>query len=73
MVTRENHDSKVKIQFENGVGADGRILKKSKTYAGIKAKAADDKVYEAVTLLTDLQEKPVMEVVRIEESVLING
>lgn len=71
-IKKESHDSKVKIQFNNGSAADGRMLKKSKTYSNVKAEATDEGLYSTVETITKLQDKPVLEIVRIDESVLIS-
>lgn len=71
-IKKESHDSKVKIQFNNGVAADGRMLKKSKTYSNVKAEATDEGLYSVVDTITKLQDKPVLEIIRVDESVLIS-
>lgn len=71
-IKKESHDSKVKIQFNNGSAADGRMLKKSKTYSNVKADATNEAVYSVVDTITKLQDKPVLEIIRVDETALIN-
>ena len=64
-------NSKLKLYFNAGPGEGDKDVIKNKTYSNIKATAADDDVYNVGIELSQLQEYPLVNLVRMEESQLI--
>ncbi len=66
-VNVELGNSKLKIVFSAGVDNNGKEVKKSKTYADIKAAATDEDVYAIADSLIGLQKNEALQVLRLEE------
>ena len=60
-------DSKLKIIFSLGTDNNGKEMTKIKTYANIKASAADEDVYSVADILTNLQSSDVLRIGRLDE------
>lgn len=66
----EVRPNKTSVQIKYDLGLDvnrGRITK-TRTLTGIKMDAADQDIYDVVSAITDLQEPPVLSLMRIDYS-----
>lgn len=66
-------DSKLKITFSLGTDSKGKEMTKAKTYANIKASAADEDVYQVADILAGLQSNDVVRVGRLDEKEMIQA
>lgn len=63
-------ESKVKMEFHNGLDEFGRDIIKSKTLSKVKTTATNEGIYTAMTSLSSLQSLPLVSVKRIDETEL---
>ena len=64
-------NSKLKLFYNTGVDENGKDIIKNKTYSNIKAEVSDDNIYNLGVELSQLQEYPLANMVRMEEYQLI--
>ncbi|NLJ41076.1 MAG: DUF1659 domain-containing protein [Clostridiales bacterium] len=57
-------DSSGSIRFHIGVNEDGKDITTTRIFSGVKANTDDADLYEFLTALIQLQENPVISVVR---------
>ena len=70
-VTTMNNPSSLRVKLDAGLNdSTGNTIVKSKTYSNIKPEATSQAIYDVATALEGLQEFPVLEVVRIENTTL---
>lgn len=62
----------LKIVLTEGM-VDGKEKLKSKTYNKLKTDAENTSIYEAGTILSDLQSKELKNIMKVEESILSKG
>ena len=67
-----NQSSRLRLRFINEI-VDGRERLMSRTYSGVKTDAEDSAVFQAAQELTNLQLKPVKNIIRTEEKELIEA
>ena len=61
------------ISYEDGINASGGTLTKSYRLSNVKAAATDADIYAVADGIGSLQSKTVMEISRVDESVLLNS
>lgn len=61
-------DTRLQIQFDLGLGENGRRISRTKTFSNIKSTAADQDLYEVASALIALQEYPVAAIRRVSQS-----
>ncbi len=59
--------SRLRIAYSLGVDGNGKEKLKTKTYTSIKPTALDDDVYTVASVLSGLQNNPVVSVGRVDE------
>ena len=70
-VTTMNNPSSLRVKLDAGLNdSTGNTIVKSKTYSNIKPEATSQAIYDVATALEGLQEFPVLEVVRIDNTTL---
>ncbi|NYB74462.1 DUF1659 domain-containing protein [Sedimentibacter hydroxybenzoicus DSM 7310] len=65
-------NSKLKLFFNAGTDENDKDIIKNKTYSNIKAAVTNDDVYNLGVELSQLQEYPLVNLVRLEEYQLLN-
>ena len=65
--------SALTLRYKNGIDASGKDIIKTKKFSNIKLTAADQGLLDVAAALTPLMKYPIVEVVRSNDSVLING
>ena len=65
-------DSKLKLVFNAGLDENNKTIIKNKTYSNIKATVTDEDLYGLGVAISDLQSYSLVNLVRYEESELIN-
>lgn len=71
-VTTDFISNKLQVRSNYGM-VDGKEVLKSKTYANLKATAANDDIYAVAEALASLQAPTLEEVSKIETTLLIPG
>ena len=61
-------DARLQIQFDLGLGQNGRRITRTKTISGLKSDADDQDLYEVANALIDLQEHTVTSIRKISQS-----
>ena len=70
-VTTMNNPSSLRVKLDAGLNdSTGNTIVKSKTYSNIKPEATSQAIYDVATALEGLQEFPVLEVVKIDNTTL---
>ena len=70
-VTTMNNPSSLRVKLDAGRDdSTGNTIVKSKTYSNIKPEATSQAIYDVATSLEGLQEFPVLEVVKIDNTTL---
>ncbi len=70
-VTTMNNPSSLRVKLDAGRDdSTGNTIVKSKTYSNIKPEATSQAIYDVATALEGLQEFPVLEVVKIDNTTL---
>ena len=72
-VVKTPQQSHIGIKVANGVNASGGMLTKSYRLSNVKASAADADIYAVADGIGSLQSKPVLDITRVDESVLLNS
>jgi len=65
--------SALTLRYKNGIDASGKDIIKTKKFSNIKLTAADQGLLDVAAALTPLMKYPIVQVVRSNDSVLING
>jgi len=65
--------SALTLRYKNGIDASGKDIIKTKKFSNIKLTAADQGLLDVAAALTPLMKYPIVEVVRSNDSALING
>ena len=65
-------NSKLKLSFNAGLDENGKDIIKNKTYSSIKSTVTNDDIYNFGVELSQLQEYPLVNLVRYEEYQLLN-
>ncbi len=65
-------DSKLKLVLNAGYDENNKAIIKNKTYANIKSTVTDEDLYGLGAAISDLQSYSLLNLVRYEESELIN-
>ncbi len=71
-IIANKYNSKLKLSYNAGTDENGKDIIKNKTYSNIKAAVANDDVYNLGVELSQLQELPLVNLVRLEEYQLLN-
>ncbi len=66
------YDSKLKLVLNAGLDENNKNIIKNKTYTNIKSTVTDEDLYELGVAISDLQSYSLLNLVRYEESELIN-
>jgi len=61
-------DNRLQIQFDLGIGQNGRRITRTKTFSNLKSSANDQDIYEVANALIALQEYTVAAIRRITQS-----
>lgn len=61
-------DTRLQIQFDLGIGENGRKITRTKTLSNIKSSADDQELYEVANALIGLQEYNVAAIRRVSQS-----
>jgi len=61
-------DARLQIQFDLGLGQNGRRVTRTKTISSIKSDVLDQDLYEVANALIGLQEHPVAEIRKVSQS-----
>ena len=70
-VTTMNNPSSLRVKLDAGRDdSTGNTIVKSKTYSNIKPEATSQAIYDVATALEGLQEFPVLEVTKIDNTTL---
>ena len=70
MITSVKEKLALKLELDNGV-VDGKQKIQSKTLNNVKTMAADENLHGVATVLASLQNKDLLKVKRVEETVLV--
>ena len=66
-----NNPSSLRVKLDAGLNdSTGNTIVKSKTYSNIKPEATSQAIYDVATALEGLQEFPVLEVTKIDNTTL---
>ena len=65
--------SALTLRYKSGIDASGKDIIKTKKFSNIKLTAADQGLLDVSSALTPLMKYPIVQVVRSNDSVLING
>ncbi|QGM30198.1 DUF1659 domain-containing protein [Bacillus sp. N3536] len=68
MANLAHKQSVLRITFEAGIGTDGKMKTKSKTYRNVKANATADQLEAAVTILSGFSTSPFVGAEKIQTS-----
>ncbi|RNF41115.1 DUF1659 domain-containing protein [Planococcus salinus] len=60
MAASDFKNASIRCTFENGMGEDGKLLKKVKSYHHVTETAGATEIFEVATVLTNLGTKPLM-------------
>jgi hypothetical protein len=60
------------IRYKEGVDSTGKDIIKSKKFTNVKTAALDQDIYDTAAALTPLMRYPVADILRSNDSVLIN-
>lgn len=71
-VIKQPQASRLDIKVENGIGASGQTLYKTRIIKNLKTSATDDDVYAVGSALAALQSHPVESVSRVDDAILIS-
>ncbi len=63
--------SRIILNLQTGIDANGKPLKVSKSYNYVKAEAVDQDVFDVANSLAGLQNKPVLSVERLDREQLM--
>ena len=69
-VVRNADASRLMVRVQTGVSSTGKPVLKNRTFAGVKAAAADEAVYEVAGALAGLQLHPLDAVLREDNGTL---
>lgn len=69
MATKIVENVRLKLVLDGGT-IDGKLVKVNKTFNKINTQSTDDALVGAAKELAGLQNKPVIDIVRLEESIL---
>ncbi|MDO5718656.1 MAG: hypothetical protein Q4P34_06705 [Tissierellia bacterium] len=69
MAIKNVENVKLKLVLDGGV-VDGKIKRINKTYSGVKEDATVDAIFNTSKEIVELQNKRVLNVLRIEEAIL---
>ena len=72
-ITKVPQAAHAMISYEDGINASGGTLTKSYRLSNVKAAATDADIYAVADGIGSLQSKPVMEISRVDEAVLLNS
>jgi hypothetical protein len=64
--------SALTLKYKEGVDLSGNDIIKGKKFANVKTDAVDENVYAVAFTLTPLMKYPVLDIVRSDDSILIN-
>jgi hypothetical protein len=64
--------SALTLKYKEGVDESGKDIIKAKKFANVKTDAADQDIYSVANALTPLMKYPVLDIVRSDDSILIN-
>lgn len=70
-ITKENLGNKLQLRSNYGV-IDGKDVIRSRTYANVKADAANDGLYAVAEAIGGLQEPSLEDVILVESSLLLS-
>lgn len=70
MITSVKEKMALRLELDNGV-VDGKQKIQSKTLNNVKTTAADENLHGVATVLASLQNKDLLKVKRVEETVLV--
>lgn len=63
----------VSLRYKEGVDSTGKDIIKAKKFSNVKISAVDQDIYDTAAALGNLMSYPVSQVVRSNDSVLINA
>ena len=72
-ITKVPQAAHAMISYEDGINASGGTLTKSYRLSNVKAAATDVDIYAVADGIGSLQSKTVIEISRVDESVLLNS
>lgn len=64
--------SALTLKYKEGVDESGKDIIKAKKFANVKTNALDADIHSVANIFTPLMKYPVIEIVRNDDSVLIN-
>ncbi|MDR0880524.1 MAG: DUF1659 domain-containing protein [Clostridioides sp.] len=70
MVEIIKNGSTLKLTMDCGVDDNGELIKKTRTFSILKSDAINDDILEVVKSLIDLQENELLEIARVDNSIL---
>jgi hypothetical protein len=71
-IVKTPQTSKLTIKVQTGTNAAGQAVYRSRTYANVKAAAADSDVFAVAQGIGSLQSYPVQSIDRVDDSMLVN-
>lgn len=71
MIKREILNKKLKLEFENGVNEEGRMTKKTKSYANLNEEADINDIYDFAKEISSLSKKKHLSTKTVVEELLI--
>lgn len=70
MATEFKNASSLKLQFDKGLGTDGKALTGSKTFSNLKSDANADDVLEVANSIASLQKHDLYDVLKLDSTSL---
>jgi hypothetical protein len=64
--------SALNLRYKEGVHLNGKDIIKSKKFSNVKVSAANQSIYDTASALSPLMKYPVLDVVRIDDTVLMD-
>lgn len=72
-VLTNQKDSKLRLKFKIGVDGEGNDILKTKTYSKVKSSATDEDVFTVVDTISNLQQHPLADLVRVDEKEIVGA
>lgn len=69
-VIEAKNPSSLKVKFDCGLNDTGKTIVKSRTYSNLKPDATNLDVYNVANALASLQQHPVLEIAKIDNTTL---
>lgn len=68
MATEIKNGSSLKLQFNRGLGTNGKAIIKSKTFSNLKEDASSDDVLAVATAISNLQKHDLYDTIKIDST-----